>query len=104
MDTPIVPIAVTGAEEQYVSLGNLDGVAKLFRVPSVPLIPQLLLPGGQLPLPVKYKIVFGDPLRFEGDHDDDDDAAIGEKVAVVRSAIERMLEDGLKRRRSIFFG
>jgi 1-acyl-sn-glycerol-3-phosphate acyltransferase len=103
MDTPIVPVAVIGAEEQYVSLGNLDGLARLFRVPSVPLIPQLLLPGGQLPLPVKYRIELGEPLRFDGDHDDDD-AVIGEKVAVVRGAIEAMLARGLARRRSIFFG
>jgi 1-acyl-sn-glycerol-3-phosphate acyltransferase len=103
MDTPIVPVSVIGAEEQYVSLGNLDGLARLFRVPALPLIPQLLLPGGQLPLPVKYRLIFGEPLRFEGDHDDDD-TVIGEKVAVVRAAIERQLRDGLARRRSVFFG
>lgn len=101
--TPIVPVAVIGAEEQYVSLGNLDRLARLLRVPAVPLIPQLLVPGGQLPLPVKYRLVFGEPLRFEGDPDDDD-AVIGEKVQIVKRAIEAMLTKALSKRRSVFFG
>src|SRR6185436_21111035 len=41
--TPIVPVAVIGAEEQYYSLGNFQPLASFLKVPSVPLIPQLLL-------------------------------------------------------------
>lgn len=102
MRAPIVPVAVIGAEEQYVSLGNLERVAKLLGAPSLPLIPQLLIPGGQLPLPTKYRIAFGEPLHFEGDPDDED-AIVGEKVARVSGAIDALLRDGLARRRSIFF-
>jgi len=101
-DTPIVPIAVIGAEEQYISLGNLERLAKMLGMPSFPLVPQMLLPGGQLPLPTKYRIYFGDPLRFEGDPDDDD-TVIDEKVARVRSTIQSMLNRGLKERKSIFW-
>ena len=36
-----------------------------------PLIPQLLVPGGQLPLPTKYRLFFGEPMHFEGDPNDD---------------------------------
>ncbi len=100
--TPIVPVAVIGAEEQYISFGNLDTFAKAFGVPSFPLIPQLLLPGGQLPLPTRYRLHFGEPMFFEGDHDDDD-AMIEEKVARVRGTIQSMLNRGLKERKSIFW-
>jgi 1-acyl-sn-glycerol-3-phosphate acyltransferase len=101
-ETPIVPVAVIGAEEQYISLGNLGGVAKAFGMPNFPLMPQMLIPGGQLPLPTKYRIYFGEPMAFEGDHDDDD-AVIEEKVAKVRSTIQSMLNRGLKERKSIFW-
>jgi 1-acyl-sn-glycerol-3-phosphate acyltransferase len=101
-DTPIVPVALIGAEEQYVSLGNMDRVAKALRMPTFPLLPQLLLPGGQLPLPTRYRLHFGEPMRFEGDPDDDD-VVIEEKVARVKSTIQSMLNRGLKERRSIFW-
>lgn len=101
-NTPIVPVSVIGAEEQYISFGNMDRVARAFGVPSLPLIPQVLVPGGQLPLPTKYRITFGEPLRFDGDPDDDD-AVIEEKVAEVRTTIQSMLNRGLKERKSIFW-
>jgi 1-acyl-sn-glycerol-3-phosphate acyltransferase len=101
-DTPIVPIAVVGAEEQYVSFANVDSLAKLFRMPSFPIIPQLLLPGGQLPLPTKYRLWFGEPMRFSGDPDDDD-SVIDEKVWLVKQTIQSMLNRGLKERKHIFW-
>jgi 1-acyl-sn-glycerol-3-phosphate acyltransferase len=100
--TPIVPIAVVGAEEQYLSLGSVEVVAKALGWPSFPFIPQLFFPGGQLPLPTKYRIYFGEPLSFEGDPDDDD-AVIEEKVARVKGTIQSMLNRGLKERKSIFW-
>ena len=65
-DTPIVPVAVIGAEEQYVSLGNLKWAARLLDIPVFPLIPQVFVPGAQMPLPTKYRIHFGEPMRFSG--------------------------------------
>jgi 1-acyl-sn-glycerol-3-phosphate acyltransferase len=101
-NTPIVPVAVIGGEEQYISIGNLGTVAKALGMPTFPLIPQVFVPGGQLPLPTKYRIYFGEPMKFEGD-DDDDDAVIEEKVAKVKSTIQSMLNRGLKERKSIFW-
>jgi 1-acyl-sn-glycerol-3-phosphate acyltransferase len=100
--TPIVPIAVIGAEEQYLSVGNFDVMAKALGWPSFPLVPQVFFPGGQLPLPTKYRIYFGEPVSFEGDPDDDD-AVIEEKVARVKGTIQSMLNRGLKERKSIFW-
>jgi len=100
--TPIVPVAVIGAEEQYVSFGNLSWAAKALKIPVFPVIPQLLLPGGQMPLPTKYRLFFGEPMRFEGDPDDDD-AIVAEKVYLVKQSIAHMLRRGLMQRRSVFF-
>ncbi|HVY44615.1 MAG TPA: lysophospholipid acyltransferase family protein [Minicystis sp.] len=100
--TPIVPVAVIGGEEQYISLGNAEKLGKMLGMPSFPVIPQVLLPGGQLPLPTKYRITFGEPLRFDGDPDDDD-AVIEEKVLRVRGTIQSMLNRGLKERRAVFW-
>jgi 1-acyl-sn-glycerol-3-phosphate acyltransferase len=100
--TPIVPVAVIGAEEQYVSVANLRRVARLLGMPALPVMPQLLLPGGFLPLPTRYRIYFGEPLVFPGDPDDED-AVIEEKVWVVKSTVQSMINRGLKERKSIFF-
>ena len=48
-DTPIVPVAVIGGEEQYISVANLEGLARLLRAPAFPIIPQLFLPGRPAP-------------------------------------------------------
>jgi len=98
--TPIVPVAVVGAEEQYPSVADLQPLAKALKIPSFPIIPQLLL-GIVAPLPTRYHIYFGEPLRFEGDADDDD-SVIQEKVALVKTRIETLVARGLSERESIF--
>jgi 1-acyl-sn-glycerol-3-phosphate acyltransferase len=100
--TPIVPVAVVGAEEQYVSVGNLKGLANALGMPAFPILPQLLLPFGFLPLPVRYRITFGEPLEFHGDPDDED-AVLAASVDQVKQAIARMLEQTLRQRESVFF-
>ena len=101
-DTPIVPVAVVGGEEQYISVANIDGLAKFLRAPAFPIIPQVLLPGGQLPLPTKYRLWFGEPMRFSGDPDDDD-SVIEEKVWLVKQTVQSMLNRALKERKHIFW-
>lgn len=100
-NTPIVPVSIIGAEEQYPSFANIRPLAKLLGMPAFPIIPQAFV-GMLLPLPVRYRIHFGEPLRFHGDPDDDD-AVIEQKVWVVRQTIQSMLHRGLKERQSIFF-
>lgn len=100
--TPIVPVAIVGAEEQYVNLGNLEWAAKLLRIPAFPMVPQVLVPGGQLPLPMKYRIYFGEPLRFGGDPHDDD-TVIADKAWLVKQTIQDMLNRVLSDRKDLFF-
>lgn len=98
--TPIVPVAVVGAEEQYVSVADLKGVAKMLGMPAFPIIPQLFF-GMLAPLPVRYRLYYGEPLRFDGDPDDDD-AVIEEKVWAVKASIQSMIQRGLEERPSVF--
>jgi 1-acyl-sn-glycerol-3-phosphate acyltransferase len=100
--TPIVPVAVIGAEEQYVSLGNLSWAARALNIPVFPLVPQLAVPGGQLPLPTKYRLHFGEPMRFHGDSHDDD-TVIADKVWLVRQSVQHLLSKGLAARKGVFF-
>jgi len=99
--TPIVPCAVIGAEEQYVSVGTSRTLARLLGVPVFPLVPQLLLPFGQLPLPTKYRIHFGEPLHFSGNRDEPE-SRVAHKVFMVEKAVQSLLDEGLRRRRGVF--
>ncbi|HJL02454.1 MAG TPA: lysophospholipid acyltransferase family protein [Polyangiaceae bacterium LLY-WYZ-15_(1-7)] len=98
--TPILPVAVVGAEEQYVSLADVKPLAKLLGMPAFPIIPQLFL-GLLAPLPVRYRLYFGEPLTFEGDPDDDD-AVVEEKVWVVKATIQSLINRGLEERPGLF--
>ncbi len=101
-NTPIVPVGVVGAEEQYPTPWNLTGLAKTLGLPAVPVPVNPLIPGvGMLPLPVKYRIYFGRPLTFIGDPDDDA-AEIAARVGVVRDAVDGLLRRGLLERQGWF--
>lgn len=100
-DTPIVPVGVVGGEEQLVSVANLKSVGSVLGMPSFPVIPQLFL-GMPFPLPTRYRLHFGEPMRFEGDPDDDD-VVIQGMVQRVRGEIQRLVDDGLARRRAVFW-
>ena len=99
-DTPIVPVAVIGAEEQVPAV-NVRPIAKLLGTPAFPLMPiPPFLP--LMPLPVKYRLYFGEPLRFAGDPDDDDEI-VEEHVRAVRNSIQSMIQLGLKERQHVFW-
>jgi 1-acyl-sn-glycerol-3-phosphate acyltransferase len=103
-DTPIVPLAVVGAEEQIPSLMDFKPIARLLGFPAFPVTPTFpwLGPLGFLPLPVKYHIYFGKPMHFTGDPDDEDEV-LDTKAQKVRRTIQRMLRDGLKARKNVFW-
>lgn len=101
--TPIVPIGIVGSEEQSPGLMDAKFVGRLIGSPAFPitLTFPLLGPLGYVPLPVKYRILFGEPMYLEGDPLGED-AAIEEHVGQVRDQIALLLEDGLARRQSWF--
>jgi 1-acyl-sn-glycerol-3-phosphate acyltransferase len=101
--TPIVPIAVVGSDDQQPGIANFADLGRRLGLPAFPITLgfPLLGPLGMLPMPVKYRIYFGEPMVFEGDSSDDD-AAIQHNVDAVKDTIETMLARGVRARKGIF--
>jgi 1-acyl-sn-glycerol-3-phosphate acyltransferase len=103
-ETPIVPVAFVGSEEQQPGLANLRGAAEAVGLPSLPItvtFPWLGPLGLLVALPVKYHIYFGEPMHFEGDPNEED-AVVQKKVDAVRKVITDLFARGLHERRGIF--
>ncbi|MCB0856559.1 MAG: acyltransferase family protein [Solirubrobacterales bacterium] len=66
--SPIVPVAVVGAEEIYPKLGESKPLARLIGSPYVPITPTFpwLGPLGLLPLPSRWRIEFLEPIDLSG--------------------------------------
>ena len=101
--TPIVPVAIVGSEEQQPGFANLAGLARLLGMPAFPITLGFpwLGPLGLLPMPVKYRIYFGEPILFDGDADEED-AAIEQRVDVVKQEITRDAPARRRERSGIF--
>jgi len=103
---PIIPVSVVGAEEIYPLVGNIPALARLLGVPYIPITPffPLLGPLGLVPLPSKWIIEFGEPVRT----DDYDEAAADDPMLVfnltdqVREAIQHKLYSLLIDRGPVF--
>jgi 1-acyl-sn-glycerol-3-phosphate acyltransferase len=92
---PVVPVAVIGAEEEAPLVANPRWLARLLRTPVAPLAPTLIVP-----LPAKYRLHFGEPLRFGGPASPE---AVARHVAAVRAALQQLLDRGRALRRHVFF-
>ena len=103
---PIVPCAVVGSEEIHPKLAEAPGVAKLLGMPYLPITPTfpLLGPLGAIPLPSKWRLEFGQPIRTDtfGEGAADDRALVFELSERVRDEIQRMVYENLVRRGSAF--
>jgi 1-acyl-sn-glycerol-3-phosphate acyltransferase len=105
---PIVPLSVVGAEEIYPLVGNVPALARLLGVPYVPITPFFpwLGPLGLVPLPSKWLLEFGEPIRT----DEFDDGAADDPMLVfnvtdqVRETIQQTLYSQLMVRESVFRG
>jgi 1-acyl-sn-glycerol-3-phosphate acyltransferase len=104
--SPIVPTAVVGAEEIYPVIGNLRSIARALNLPYLPITPTfpLLGPIGLVPLPSKWSISFGEPIRTD-DHAGgaaDDPMLVFDLADRVRESIQADLYRLLMQRRSVF--
>ncbi|MDA0633188.1 lysophospholipid acyltransferase family protein [Nonomuraea sp. MCN248] len=103
---PIVPTAIVGSEEIYPKIGEVPFVARLLGLPYVPITPffPLLGPLGLVPLPSKWLIEFGEPIRTD-EYDPgaaDDPMLVFNLTDRVREVIQQML-DQLRLRRGHAF-
>ena len=95
---PIVPVGVVGAEEQAPAILDLKPLARLLAFPAFPITPTLL----PFPLPSRYHLWFGEPMRFTGSPDDED-AELERKVGAVQAAVQALLQRGLAERKHVFW-
>jgi len=106
--TPVVPVAVVGAEETNPLLFRFEYLAKSLGVPYVPVTPTfpLLGPLGLVPAPTKWEIHFGEPMDFGAHGKDaaDDELLVGKLAERVRATIQGMLDAAVGARKSVFFG
>jgi 1-acyl-sn-glycerol-3-phosphate acyltransferase len=105
---PIIPCAVVGAEETYPKIGDIRPLARLLGVPYVPVTPTfpLLGPLGLIPLPSKWYIEFGEPIRTGdlGPDAADDPMTVFNLNDQVRETIQHTLYRLLSQRRNPFQG
>lgn len=106
--TPIVPCAIVGAEEANPMLYRIEYMAKTLGIPYLPITPTFpaLGPLGLLPAPTKWRVVFGEPLSFDGYGPEaaDDDILVGRLAERVRTTIQGMLDRMVSARKSVWFG
>jgi 1-acyl-sn-glycerol-3-phosphate acyltransferase len=102
-DTPLLPVAVVGAEETAPLLARLDGVSSLFSdlVPYLPITPTfpLLGPLGLLPLPARWRIRIGAPIDARASVADEGDAiAVNALATSVRDRLQKDVTDLVEQR------
>ncbi len=104
---PIVPVSIVGAEEIYPLIGNVPSLARLLGVPYLPITPffPLLGPLGLIPLPSKWIIEFGEPIRTDAYEPEaaDDPMLLFNVTDQVRETIQQTLYRLLVDRGNAFF-
>lgn len=104
--SPLIPVGIVGAEEIHPIIFKSNTLAKTIGLPYIPITPTFPLLGllGLIPLPTKWSMHFGKPIRFDshGPQAIDDDLLIHKLSEKVRGEIQEILYDLLRKRRSIW--
>ncbi len=102
---PLVPIGIVGAEEAHPILFKWRPPVGI-GVPFVPVTPTfpLLGPLGALPLPSKWVVRIGTPLRLDplGPDDARDELLLSRLTEELRGEIQALVDTGLRERESIW--
>lgn len=103
---PIIPLSVVGAEEIYPLVGNVPALARLLGVPYIPITPFFpwLGPLGLVPLPSKWILEFGEPIRTDAYEpgEAEDPMLVFNVTDQVRETIQHTLFDLLRDRGGVF--
>jgi 1-acyl-sn-glycerol-3-phosphate acyltransferase len=104
----IIPCAIVGAEEIYPMIGDIKPLARLFDIPYFPVTPffPLLGPLGMIPLPSKWYIEFGEPVRTDAYEPGsaEDLMLVVNLTDQIRETIQQTLDQLLIQRRHPFLG
>ena len=96
--SPIVPLAVVGAEEAHLMLANLPWLAERLGVPLFPVL------GSLIPLPVKLYVRFGAPIHLQAPPSAAADQVLVDRLNVqVRTAVQKLINDTLRRRKGVIW-
>jgi len=106
---PIVPIAVTGAEEAMPMLGKLPGLARLLHLPYAPVTANMVVFGPLglvIPFPAKLRLRVLDPVHFDVGPDQErySRSKVMDEAEAIRVRLQETLYDMLRDRRSVWFG
>lgn len=105
--SPIIPVAIVGAEEIHPIFAKIKWLAKPFGLPYLPITPTFpwLGPLGVIPFPSKWIIRFGRPLNFHLDPtiDPNNTLQVMRRAEQVRSAIQGMVNELLMLRPHPFY-
>jgi len=92
----IVPVAIVGSEESWPVLVKLTAL-RAFGAPYLP------IPASPVPLPVRYHLRYGPPLRFAGGPDAAaDPTAVAIAAREARTALEQLLDGACAARDGVF--
>jgi 1-acyl-sn-glycerol-3-phosphate acyltransferase len=104
--SPLVPVAVVGAEEIYPKIAESPTLARLLGAPFAPVTPTfpLLGPLGLIPLPSRWRIEFCDPVDLSGYPPEaaEDRRLVFELAEQIRETIQEKLYENLVKRGSAF--
>lgn len=95
---PVIPVGIVGPEEAMPQLLRIP----LPRRAAVPYVP---VPATPVPLPVRYHILYGAPMRLDREHrpeDADDPGIVREVARRVEAAVADLLARGLREREGLF--
>ena len=106
--TSILPVSIVGAEETYMSLAKSDLIAKAIGFPFFPITPTFPWLGllGTIPLPTKWTIDIGEPIPMDGygPKADQNLMLVSQLTDQVRGVVQKMINERLAQRKSVFRG
>jgi 1-acyl-sn-glycerol-3-phosphate acyltransferase len=105
---PMIPVAVVGAEETYISLAKSDFIARLIGIPYFPISPTFPWLGllGFVPIPTKWYIDIGEPVVTDvyPSESADNLMLVSQLTDQMRNRVQEMVYARLSQRNSVLFG
>jgi 1-acyl-sn-glycerol-3-phosphate acyltransferase len=96
--SPIVPVAVVGAEEIHVMLGNIPPLAAVLGVPFFPIV------ASAVPLPARLYVRFGAPIHLDAPPDAAADQETVDRLnREVQRALQALIDDTVRRRHGVYW-
>jgi 1-acyl-sn-glycerol-3-phosphate acyltransferase len=94
---PVIPVAIVGPDDQAPILYDVKTIARWLKLPAFPITPTFpwLGPLGLLPYPVRYRIVYGEPLALHEQvprESADDRERMDEMASRVRLTVQHLVD------------